>query len=773
MSRKANGSGQGAGRQAGAHAVWASLRASVWEPVRGFLSRPSPARRAALAGVMYVVLLALMTANTAPDALNWQVGDVATRDVVAPRDVVDRYRTELLREQAAREAVREAELDPVNWEINPAEALRSEERVKLIFQVINSVRQAALAELNAAAEIDAGQAPAASPEVGEGAASAPPVVPALPWDRLAAEAEELLSEQDVAVGAQVLKYALQLSDEARAALEDRTLRIASDVMLRRRIGSDDLEREREAVPTLAQIRSLPDGEREFVGAVVQAVIRPNLIPSPERMERARQEAMRAVAEVRVREGQIIIRRGDPVGPEHIMLLQDLGLLDGRYSYGQLAGHAVLLLLLFSVVGVYLYQNRRDILMSERQLLLLGLIVLLVAGLAKVGSFINWQGTALLVPVGLAGLLVTLLLDSRLAIVVTVVLSGMLAALFGFDGRYFLVGLAGGVAGVYSVSRVSQRSDLTRAGLIVGGACFLMMVALGLMRSDMFLIQYSFLGLLNGIVSAVGTIGLLPYLEALFGITSSIRLLELSNPNHPLLRKLLMEAPGTYHHSILVGNLAEAAAEVIGADQLLVRVGALYHDIGKTKRPYFFVENQFVGENPHDKISPSLSTLIIISHVRDGVELAREYKLPEVIVDFIRQHHGTDLVKYFYQKAVENAKGESVDERDFRYPGPKPQSKEIAVVMLADAVEASVRSLGRPTPGRIEGLVRRIIKERLEAGELDESDLTLRDLDKIAEAFVRVLTGIYHKRVEYPEVPGKDQELQRQGAASPQGVSAGR
>ncbi|OUM93926.1 MAG: hypothetical protein BAA04_03520 [Firmicutes bacterium ZCTH02-B6] len=752
--------------------MWASLRASAWESVKGFLSRPSPARRAWLAGVMYVVLLAIMTASSTPDALDWQVGDVATRDVVAPRDVVNRYRTGELREQAAREAVREAELDPVNWEINPAEALRSEERVKLIFQVINSVRQGALAELQ---PVEAGGDQELGEQSGEGEAPAEESLPApaLPWDRLAAEAAAQLTQQAVALNEQVLVYALQLGDDGRDALEDRTLRIASDVMLRRRIGGDDLEREREAVPTLAPITSLPPGEREFVAAVVQEVIRPNLIPSPERMERARQEAMRAVAEVRVREGQIIIRRGDPVGPEHIMLLQDLGLLDGRYSYGQLAGHAVLLALLFAVVGVYLHQNRRDILTSERQLLLLGLIVLMVAGLAKVGSFINWQGTALLVPVGLAGLLVTLLLDSRLAIVVTVILSAMLASLFGFDGRYFLVGLAGGVAGVYSVSRVSQRSDLTRAGIIVGGACFLTMIALGLMRSETFLIQYSFLGLLNGIVSAVGTIGLLPYLEALFGITSSIRLLELSNPNHPLLRKLLMEAPGTYHHSILVGNLAEAAAEAIGADQLLVRVGALYHDIGKTKRPYFFVENQFVGENPHDKISPSLSTLIIISHVRDGVELAREYKLPEVIVDFIRQHHGTDLVKYFYQKAVENAKGEAVDERDFRYPGPKPQSKEIAVVMLADAVEASVRSLGRPTPGRIEGLVRRIIKERLEAGELDESDLTLRDLDKVAEAFVRVLTGIYHKRVEYPEVPMKEHDLQRQGAASQSGIGAGR
>ncbi|HEY8416859.1 MAG TPA: HDIG domain-containing metalloprotein [Limnochordales bacterium] len=794
MTKKPNGTGgQGAGRPGGAHRAWASFRAAVWTPVARFFGRPSAARRGVLAGVLFVVLLAVMAADTAPDALDWQVGDVATRDVAAPRDVVNRYRTEQLREQAAREAVREAELDPVNWEINPAEALRAEERVKAIFGVIASLRQEALAALAPQAEegVAAGQPPGAgaasesaaggerqapgtggdgaagdggtgdpAAAAGDPATPAPLPAPALPVDELAARAAELLSQQGITLARDVLVYGLQLDDETRAAVQERAVRIAADLMSRRRIAVDDLQREQEAVFTQPQIAALPPSEQAFVGGIVQAVLRPNLIPSPERMERARQEAMRAVAEVRVREGQIIIRRGDPVGPEHIMLLQDLGLLDGRYSYAQLAGQALLLVLLFAVAGVYLHQHRRDILMSERQLALLGLIVLLVAGLAKVGSFIAWEGTALLVPVGLSALLVTLLLDSRLAIVTTLVLSTIVAAMFGFDGRYFLVALAGGVAGVYSVSRVSQRSDLTRAGLFVGGACFMTMLALGLMRSEMFLIQYSFLGLLNGIVSAVGTIGLLPYLETVFGITSSIRLLELSNPNHPLLRKLLMEAPGTYHHSILVGNLAEAAAEAIGADQLLVRVGAQYHDIGKTKRPYFFVENQFGGENPHDKLSPTLSTLIIISHVRDGVELAREYHLPQVIVDFIREHHGTDLVKYFYQKAVENAKGEPVDEKDFRYPGPRPQSKETALVMLADAVEASVRSLGRPTPGRIEGFVRRIIRERLEAGELDESDLTLKDLDKIADAFVRVLTGIFHKRVEYPDMPVKDQDLKR-------------
>ena len=309
--------------------------------------------------------------------------------------------------------------------------------------------------------------------------------------------------------------------------------------------------------------------------------------------------------------------------------------------------------------------------------------------------------------------------------------------------------------MYSVSKVSQRSDLTHAGFIIGGTNFLTMVTLGLLRSDMFIIQYSFLGVLNGIVSAVGTIGLLPYLETMFVITSSIRLLELSNPNHPLLRKLLMEAPGSYHHSILVGNLAEAAAEVIDADPLLVRVGAQYHDIGKTKRPYFFVENQFGGENPHDKISPTLSTLIIISHVKDGVELAKEYQLPPVIIDFIKEHHGTDLVKYFYQKAMENAQGEPVDSKASAIPARnrsprRPRSScwpmrwrpQYArwVARLRDASKAWCGGSSRSGSNQ---------------GSWMQSNLTLRDLDRIADAFVRVLTGIFHKRVEYPDIKEQD------------------
>jgi cyclic-di-AMP phosphodiesterase PgpH len=307
--------------------------------------------------------------------------------------------------------------------------------------------------------------------------------------------------------------------------------------------------------------------------------------------------------------------------------------------------------------------------------------------------------------------------------------------------------------VYSVSHLSQRSDLARAGLFVGATNIVAVLGVGIVAnfSPIALAVGAVLGAINGIIASVFTVGSLHWFETGFRITSSVRLLELANPNRPLLRRLLMEAPGTYHHSILVGNLAEAAAESVGADALLVRVGALYHDIGKIKRPYFFIENQFSTENPHDKIAPTLSTLIITSHIKDGIEFAKEHKLPAPIKDIIEQHHADGLVTFFYHKAKEGERPETVNEADFRYEGPKPQTKEAALVCLADSVEAAVRSLKDPAPGQIPGLIRKIIKEKLNDGQLDECDLTFRDLSKIAESFDRVLGGIYHNRIEYPEI----------------------
>jgi putative nucleotidyltransferase with HDIG domain len=260
-----------------------------------------------------------------------------------------------------------------------------------------------------------------------------------------------------------------------------------------------------------------------------------------------------------------------------------------------------------------------------------------------------------------------------------------------------------------------------------------------------------IGTVSGLLSAILMIGVLPYLESAFSITSMIRLLELSNPNQYLLKRLLLEAPGTYHHSLMVGNLAEAAAEAVGANALLVRVGAYYHDIGKIKRPEYFVENQQGGTDPHAKIAPALSALIITSHVKEGLEMARDKHLPQSVVDFITGHHGTSLTKYFYSRALEEDGGEHINEENFRYEGPKPQSKEVALVMLADATEAAVRSISDPTNEKIRDMVRKIIRDKLNDGQLEECDLTFRDLDIIAATFVRVLEGVYHSRIEYPDI----------------------
>jgi putative nucleotidyltransferase with HDIG domain len=268
------------------------------------------------------------------------------------------------------------------------------------------------------------------------------------------------------------------------------------------------------------------------------------------------------------------------------------------------------------------------------------------------------------------------------------------------------------------------------------------------RDMLFSLSFALAG---GLLTAVLVIGLLPFFEVAFGILSPLKLVELANPNHPLLRKLLTETPGTYHHSVMVGNLSEAAAEAIGANGLLCRVGSYYHDIGKTKRPSYFIENQTNIENPHDRIDPNLSKSIITAHTRDGVEMLKEYKIPKAIRDIAEQHHGTSLLHYFYHKAKQQAEGsdKEVNEEDFRYPGPKAQFKEAAIVGIADSVEAAVRSLRNPTMEQIDSMVQKIIKSRLDDGQFNECDLTLKELDTIAKTLNETLLGIFHSRIEYP------------------------
>jgi len=321
-------------------------------------------------------------------------------------------------------------------------------------------------------------------------------------------------------------------------------------------------------------------------------------------------------------------------------------------------------------------------------------------------------------------------------------------------NYILVSVISGIVAIYSIRKATQRSSLTRAGLIIAGVNIITISALGLINNEGYylILQNNLWGILNGFLAVILTIGILPFLESYFDIATSFKLMELSNPNQSLLKRMILEAPGTYHHSIVVGNLSETAAEEIGGNGLLARVGAIYHDIGKIKRPYFFTENQEAYKNIHDEMEPSLSALVIASHVKEGLELAKKNKLPKDITDIIAQHHGTNLITYFFHRALKE-NGSNVDavaEENFRYSGPKPQTKEAGIILLADSLEAATRSLTNPTATRIKTLVKEIVQKNLENGQLEECDLTLKDLDKIGDSFSRILTGMFHSRVEYPD-----------------------
>ena len=680
-----------------------------------------------MGGLIIAAMLAILLGDALPAGVQIEVGEVAKQDIVAPITAINTSETERLKEEAARQALLEATDDPSYYQINPAAVMRVEENVT---GVLNLLRQGIAPE-------------------GEEQDVQPEHLTISEIDR------RLIRDWQIEIPQRNLEAVVSLSltefDQFAQTTADLVLAAMEEP-----ISQDGLRDARDAFEESVRRSGFRDNLQQTAVLLGRQLIQPNLVLNTEKVNEARDQAVQNVEPVQIMQGEIIIRKGDVVRTEHINLMRDVGLLKTGRDYAALAGRTLLVLAMAALMIVYLHQNRLRILENNALLGLLGSVVLTVLLLGRLFSMPAWPEAVYLNPSALVGLLLTLLIDAKVASMAAVVTAVLLGVISGFSWPVGTLALVGGLTAVLSVTKVSQRGDLMRAGFIVGGANVLLMMALGLASKDTGLIVNSYLGLISGVLASIVAIGVLPYLESAFKITSSIRLLELSNPNHPLLRRLMLEAPGTYHHSILVGNLAEAAAEAVGADGLLARVGAHYHDIGKLKRPYFFVENQVGKDNPHDKIAPSLSTLIVTSHVKDGLELAGEYKLPDVVTQFIAQHHGTDLVRFFYHRATEASEDNTVEEKDFRYPGPKPHGKEVAIVSLADAAEAAVRSLSKPTPGKIEGLVRKIIKDRLNSGQLDESDLTFQDMDRIANAFVKVIMGMFHTRVEYPEKITKEE-----------------
>lgn len=661
----------------------------------------------------FLAMVVLMAANMFPKKYDLKVGDIVQEDIVAHKDAIDTVATRKLREAAASSVAQKYTLDQnVTKEVK--------ERVGEIFDGARRVRSRDIIRSDKVK-----------------------LLKSTVFDGLSEETYSLM---------------IDLSDYELREMETVTKAVIETVM-NDGIKEESIDRAKALIIEEFKKTSLPEAVKSAGEEIAFSVIRPNMIFDEEATERERKAAAEAVAPVKIAKGQVIIEKGKPVTQEQLELLKELGLLPhDSSSYFKMAfGIAALVLVLEFILAAEIYLFHREVFENVPYLGLLALIVITTFFISTVFKTISNY----LVPVSAGSMLISMLINPQIAITASFVMSVSVGVLLGSDFASALVALVGSLMGTYFTKKVMQRGDLTKAGGLVGLANFFVILGFGLFNNNSFLdiAKDSFLGIANGFLSSILAIGLLPFLENSFGITTSVRLLELSNPNQPLLRRLLLEAPGTYHHSIIVGNLAEAAAEAVGGDSLLARVGANYHDIGKLKRPYFFIENQLTSDNPHDKLNPTLSALIITSHVKDGLEIARQYKLPPVIQDFIAQHHGTTLLTYFYKKASDNQEGKKVEESGFRYDGPKPQTKEVAIVMLADSAEAAVRSMSKPTPGKIEGLVRQIIKEKLADGQLDESNLTLKDLDKIAAAFSKVLTGIFHSRIEYPE---KIKELERKG-----------
>jgi putative nucleotidyltransferase with HDIG domain len=460
------------------------------------------------------------------------------------------------------------------------------------------------------------------------------------------------------------------------------------------------------------------------------------------------------------------------GPwRRVGLLLLLASVVGLLLPAQALGTSLLVIILLAFLFEFATDNIRKFSPGDKDLLFLTLLLVAMLAVTKTSVAIfpligqalpEIPPNAYLYGIGIpaGAMLVRILLNSETALVFSVatsVFSGWVLENSFFFAVYFLIG---SVVGAHSVVYSEDRSTLIKAGAKVGLVNILTILCQSLIVHRWISVESGFnllFGFLGGFVAAVVVIGILPLLEWIFGYTTNIRLLELANMNHPLLKQLILEAPGTYHHSMVVSTMAETAARSVNANPLLARVSAYYHDIGKITKADYFIENQGVGENRHENLTPSMSSLILIAHVKDGVDLAQKHKLGKKITAIIQQHHGTGLIAYFYQKAKEqeNREMEQVEEETFRYPGPKPQSKEAALVLLADSVEAASRSLSQPTPARLQGLVQRIINSIFTDGQLDECELTLKDLHQIAKSFNAILASIHHQRVEYPASAAKE------------------
>ena len=560
----------------------------------------------------------------------------------------------------------------------------------------------------------------------------------------------------------IISSALKLPLEKIDFLMDKTQEIAKQIM-EEEIKPTELDfAKNKAAELVKEDKEIETEYIPIVTEVLQENIQSTSVFDPVATENARKEARLNTPShiINIMKGQIIISEGEIVSSDDILILTKLGLLKKQYNWSRFLYIFFIVFVSLFLFGFYIYRFNSEIYSNTKKLFINSLIIIIFTALIRMLTLLSSVHLDLwncMFPIIAASMLCTIIFDTRIGIMMTICLGVFSGIATDFDFSIALVYILGGIFATYLVSNVSQRSEVMKAGFISALILGFLFLTVNLIGGEVKTIAlYTMLGVLNGIICTILTIGLLPFIESTFNIVTAMGLLELSHTDRPLLKELLISAPGTYNHSLLVGNLAENCAKAIGADSLLVKVAALYHDLGKMRRPEYFYENQVGIENIHDRLNPSMSRNIIANHIKDGIEIAIKNKIPKKVIEIISQHHGNSLITYFYrkQKDIESVKksngtAESL-KGHFRYPAKKPQSKEAAILMLADSAEAAVRSIEEITPKKIEQMVNDIVDDKVKDGQLDKADITIKEINTVKGTLIDGLISLYHSRISYPE-----------------------
>ena len=662
-----------------------------------------------------LALFLVLSANITVGQENLAVGEIAPRDIRAQRDTTftSESRTEEARAQAADEVV------PVTETIKSPTDNQEDQLLK--YDTLTR-RVARVLELRDSGSLE-------GDEVIDRLTVDAPDIP-FAWRQTVADIDTVRWAAIAAAGRMGVETIL--ADPVR---EDQLFEVRGRV--------------RELVTT-----DLAGAERELAGALAAVFVAPTEVTDEEATAEQIAQARAEVppVEVTVQAGQRILNEGDPITVEQFEVLDALGLTRPLVEVGTVVGQLIVSVLIASLLVGYLWRFEPEIWYRNRSVLLFFLAFVVSAVALRIAA--DRTLLAFVVPTTATVLLLGILLPGAAGAVMAVALA-ILAGVMNRDALELTVYvLVGGLASLLAITRAERLNAFVRVFFVVAAAQVAVVVAFGALEQRDLAAQAQLVGVavFNAMISVALAAGTFAVLGNVFGIMTVFQMLELANPSNRLLRRLLLETPGTYHHSVMVGNLAERAAETIGADPLMARVAAYYHDVGKMKNPLAFIENQAGAHNIHDDLNAETSARIIAGHIRDGIDLAYEHGLPVQVIGFIPQHHGTSVMSYFHGKALREAGGREdlVDERIYRYPGPKPQSREAAILMLADGVEASVRSLDEKDEDSIREMVDRIVDARVEDGQLDDAELTLRDISQIKDAFVAQLLGMYHSRIKYPD-----------------------